>query len=110
MAITDMAGPVDNIGFGHTIHPEIDRRGAVPVDTDMREGVAETVEETARIFGFVFVRDAVQGHPRPAYERHQRSMLFAARSAPRGEEIDQRRPAVEIFAGQPVRSLVKARQ
>src|SRR5947208_3884984 len=110
MAKTDVAGAVHDISFRHTINPKIDRRHAVAVDPDMTERVAEAVQKTARLFGLVLIRDAVERDPGEAAQRHQFGVLFAARSAPRREEVDERHAAVEIVAGQSVGALVKTGQ
>src|SRR5271155_1128790 len=69
LAVSDMAGAIDDIGFGHAVDPEIDRRHAVTIDRDSAERVAEFVEEAAGRRRLVFVSDAVEGDIRTMRQR-----------------------------------------
>src|SRR5579875_4003888 len=55
MAVTDAPGGIDDIGLGHAVDPEIDRRRAAAVDTDAAIGLAEIVEKAPRVGDSVFV-------------------------------------------------------
>ena len=63
MAKTDVAGAVHDISLRHAVNPKIDRGGAVAVDADMAERVAEALQKSARLFGFILIRDAVERDP-----------------------------------------------
>src|SRR6202022_2016620 len=97
LAVTDVAATVDDIGLGHPVNSEIDRGDTVAIEADAAKRVTETIKEATRILGFVFVGDAVEGDAGAPRQRHQLPMLFATGGAPRGEEIDERHPAVEVF-------------
>src|SRR5689334_25307336 len=105
MAIADMPGAVDHIGLGHTVHPEIDRGSSIPIDSNATIGVADTGEEIAGIHRLVFVGYAVEDNAGLAGKRHQRRLFFAARRAPRREEIDQGYPATQILPRQSLRRI-----
>src|SRR6266849_8907698 len=105
-----MAAAIDDIGFGHAVDPEIDRGCAIAIDADAAEGIAETIQEAARILRFVLVGDTVEGDARAARQRYQLRVLFAAGGAPRCEEVDERHPAAEVFPRQSFRPLVETRQ
>src|SRR6516162_8131977 len=97
MAVTDVARRIDDVGLGHAVHSEIDRRSPVAVDTDPPVWVAETIEKTARIFGLVFVGDPRERYFRLARQHHQLRVLFASWCAPCREE----HPELMVLARQP---------
>ena len=86
--LADDAQTVDHKGFRHARDTPVDGSAARYIGNDTGKGVAEFVEESARLFRRVFVGDAVEGNSGAFGQVLQGWLLDPAGRAPRCPEID----------------------
>src|SRR3569832_118611 len=110
LLVADDAGLVDDKGFGHAVDTEFDACPALQVGYASAIGVAQTVQQAARIVRLILVIQAVDRYDVGFGKLDQNRMLLAATTAPGCPHIEQPDLAAHLHGSQHTRGRIERLQ